>query len=163
MNDFLLAQQDFSQMDDFDLVGTYLAQTNPEYSDDDIAFFMEDKFIPAEGEEERSARSKALAMKQELQKAKEYFSNMQERYHTPLESSAENVPEDYQKALEFYKQYNDEEAKVKELEDNQRRVFQKILESILMMNSKVLSSMLATRNCITSQKILKKQLLHNPI
>ena len=84
MNDFLLAQQDFSQMDDFDLVGTYLAQTNPEYSDDDIAFFMEDKFIPAEGEEERSARSKALAMKQELQKAKEYFSNMQERYHTPL-------------------------------------------------------------------------------
>ena len=123
LDDFLLAQQDFSQMDDLDLVGNYLAQTNPEYSDDDIAFFMEDKFIPAEGEEERSARSKALAMKQELQKAKEYFSNMQEKYHTPLESSAENVPEDYQKALDFYKQYNDEEAKVKELEDNQRRVF----------------------------------------
>lgn len=123
LNDFLLAQQDFSQMDDFDLVGTYLAQTNPEYSDDDIAFFMEDKFIPAEGEEERSARSKALAMKQELQKAKEYFSNMQEKYHTPLESSAENVPEDYQKALDFYKQYNDENARVKEIEENQRKVF----------------------------------------
>ena len=76
LNDFLLAQQDFSEMDDFDLVGTYLAQTNPEYSDDDIAFFMEDKFIPAEGEEERSARSKALAMKQELQKAKENHSNL---------------------------------------------------------------------------------------
>ena len=123
LNDFLLAQQDFSQMDDLDLVGNYLAQTNPEYSDDDIAFFMEDKFIPAEGEEEKSARSKALAMKQELQKAKEYFSNMQEKYHTPLESSAENVPEDYKKALDFYKQYNDENARVKEIEDNQRKVF----------------------------------------
>lgn len=123
LEDFLMVQQDFSEMDEVDLIGNYLSQTNPEYSDDDINFFMEDKFLASEGEEERITRAKALAMKQELQKAKEYFSTIQEKYHTPLESSAENVPEDYKKALEFYKQFNDEEAKLKQVEEGQRKVF----------------------------------------
>ncbi len=123
LDDFLMVQQDFSEMNEVDLIGNYLSQTNPEYSEDDINFYMEDKFLPVEGEEERSTKAKALAMKQELQKAKEYFSTIQEKYHTPLESSAENVPEDYKKALDFYQQFTDEEAKAKQVEEGQRRVF----------------------------------------
>lgn len=123
LDDFLMVQQDFSQMDEVDLIGNYLSQSNPEYSDEDISFYMEDKFLAAEGEDERTTRAKALAMKQELQKAKEYFSTIQEKYYTPLESSAENVPEDYKKALEFYQQFNEDATKTQQVEESQRRVF----------------------------------------
>lgn len=123
LDDFLMVQQDFSQMDEVDLIGNYLSQSNPEYSDEDITFYMEDKFLAAEGEDERTTRAKALAMKQELQKAKEYFSTIQEKYYTPLESSAENVPEDYKKALEFYQQFNEDATKTQQVEESQRRVF----------------------------------------
>ena len=123
--DFVAAQQNFDEMDDISLIGNYLAQTNPEYSDEDIEFYLEDTYGVSEEEEERSKKSKALAMKKELQKAKDYFSNIREKYHTPLESSAENVPEDYKKALDFYKQYNDESTKAQAIDDKRREFFTK--------------------------------------
>ena len=121
--DFVAAQQNFDEMDDISLIGNYLAQTNPEYSDEDIEFYLEDTYGVSEDEEDRSKKGKALAMKKELQKAKDYFSNIREKYHTPLESSAENVPEDYKKALDFYKQYNDESTKAQAIDDKRREFF----------------------------------------
>jgi len=123
LSDFVAAQQNFDEMDDISLIGNYLAQTNPEYSDEDIEFYLEDTYGVSEDEEDRSKKNKALAMKKELQKAKEHFSNIKEKYHAPLESSAENVPEDYQKALDFYKQYNDESTKAQAIDDKRREFF----------------------------------------
>ena len=64
-------------------------------------------------------------MKKELRKAKEYFSNVKDKYHAPLESSAENVPENYKKALDFYKQYSDESTRAKAKEEKSRELFTK--------------------------------------
>ena len=68
-------------------------------------------------------------MKQELQKAKDYFNNIKEKYYTPLESSAENVPENYKKALDFYQQYSGEVAETQKVEERQRQVFNKNTKS----------------------------------
>lgn len=125
LSDFVAAQQDFEGADEYDLIGNYLAQTNPEYSNEDINFYLEDKFGFEENEDERSKKSKALAMKQELQKAKDYFNNIREKYYTPLESSAENIPENYKEALDFYKQYSDENTEAQKAEERQREVFTK--------------------------------------
>ena len=129
MADFVAAQVDYSKMSDIDLIGHYMAQVNPEYSTDDINYLMGQEFGYQKDDEENVKRGKILAMKKELRKAKEYFSNVKDKYHAPLESSAENVPEDYKKALEFYKQYSDESTRAKAKEEKSRELFTKNTKS----------------------------------
>ena len=129
MADFVAAQADYSKMSDIDLIGHYMAQVNPEYSTDDINYLMGQEFGYQKDDEENVKRGKILAMKKELRKAKEYFSNVKDKYHAPLESSAENVPENYKKALEFYKQYSDESTRAKAKEEKSRELFTKNTKS----------------------------------
>lgn len=126
LKDFVKANEDVSEYDEAVLLREYYRQSNPELDESDIAYIIDDKFAVNEDvDTERDVKRKTLEKKQELHKAKQYFEQMRDKYKAPLESSSEALPEDVKKAVEFYKQYNDDSARQQEAIQNQRQVFEK--------------------------------------
>lgn len=126
LRDFVKANEDFSDYNEEALLREYYKQSNPELDDSDIDYLIEDKFSIEENiDTERDIKRKTLDKKQELHKAKQYFEQMRDKYKAPLESSADALPEDVKKAVEFYQQYNDDSSKRQEAEAKQRDVFRK--------------------------------------
>jgi hypothetical protein len=125
LKDFIKANEDVSEYDESVLLREYYRQSNPELDESDINYIIEDKFSINENvDTEKDAKRKTLEKKQELHKAKEYFKQMQDKYKAPLESSSEALPEDVRKAVEFYKQYNDESTREQEVVQSQRKTFE---------------------------------------
>lgn len=126
LKDFVKANEDVSDYEETTLLREYYKQSNPGLDDSDIDYLIEDKFTVDENiDTYKDKKRKSLEKKQELHKAKQYFKDIQEKYKAPLESSTENLPEEVEKAVEFYKQYSDESAKQQKEVDMQRQTFQK--------------------------------------
>jgi len=125
LKDFIKANEDVSEYEESVLLREYYRQSNPELDESDINYIIEDRFSVDENvDTEKDAKRKAFEKKQELHKAKEYFKQMQDKYKAPLESSSEALPEDARKAIEFYKQYNDESTREQEVVQSQRKTFE---------------------------------------
>ena len=125
LKDFIKANEDVSEYDESVLLREYYRQSNPELDESDINYIIEDKFsIDENVDNEKDVKRKSLEKKQELHKAKQYFEQMRDKYKAPLESSSEALPEDVRKAVEFYKQYNDESTREQEVVQSQRKTFE---------------------------------------
>jgi len=125
LKDFVKANEDVSEYEESVLLREYYRQSNPELDESDINYIIEDKFsIDENVDNDKDVKRKSLEKKQELHKAKQYFEQMRDKYKAPLESSSEALPEDVKKAVEFYKQYNDDSTREQEIVQNQRKVFE---------------------------------------
>ena len=125
LKDFVKANEDVSEYEESVLLREYYRQSNPELDESDINYIIEDKFsIDENVDTDKDVKRKSLEKKQELHKAKQYFEQMRDKYKAPLESSSEALPEDVKKAVEFYKQYNDDSTREQEIVQNQRKVFE---------------------------------------
>lgn len=125
LKDFVKANEDVSEYDESVLLREYYRQSNPELDESDINYIIEDKFSVDENvDTEKDVKRKSLEKKQELHKAKQYFEQMRDKYKAPLESSSEALPEDVRKAVEFYKQYNDDSTREQEVVQSQRKTFE---------------------------------------
>ena len=125
LKDFVKANEDVSEYEETTLLREYYKQSNPELDDSDLDYLIEDKFTVDENiDTDKEVKRKSLEKKQELHKAKQYFEQMRDKYKAPLESSTDALPEDARKAVEFYKQYNDEKSKEQEVINSQRKTFE---------------------------------------
>jgi hypothetical protein len=125
LKDFVKANEDVSEYEESVLLREYYRQSNPELDESDINYIIEDKFsIDENVDNDKDVKRKSLEKKQELHKAKQYFEQMRDKYKAPLESSSEALPEDVKKAVEFYKQYNDDSTREQEITQNQRKIFE---------------------------------------
>lgn len=125
LKDFVKANEDVSEYEETTLLREYYKQSNPELDDSDIDYLIEDKFNVDENiDTDKEVKRKTLEKKQELHKAKQFFKQVQEKYKAPLESSMEGLPEEAKKAVEFYKQYNDDKAKEQEANQRSRSTFE---------------------------------------
>ena len=124
LKDYMKLQQDFDEANQSDLLVQYYKETNPGLNDEDVSFLIEQKFEYKESIHTDSEKKvKELEKKKELFKAKQYFNDLKEKYKSPLESSNENVPDEYKEAFSNYNKYQEESKKNKEIQDNQRAVF----------------------------------------
>tara|TARA_R110001632_G_scaffold78969_2_gene176995 strand:+ start:4040 stop:5203 length:1164 start_codon:yes stop_codon:yes gene_type:complete len=124
LKDYMKLQQDFDEANQNDLLVQYYKETNPGLNDEDVSFLIEQKFEYKESIHTDSEKKvKELEKKKELFKAKQYFNDLKEKYKSPLESSNENVPDEYKEAFSNYNKYQEESKKNKEIQDNQRAVF----------------------------------------
>lgn len=105
LGDYLELSKDYASMDENELLRNYLKQTKPHYDDDDIRYHIESNFFSTDDDSEQESRSKKLKYKEELYNAREYFETQKEKYYQPLESSAADVPKEYQEAFSFYSDY----------------------------------------------------------
>jgi hypothetical protein len=112
IEDFVKLNRDYSSMDDNTKLAEYYAMVNPEFDKEDIAWKIDDLLYDEDYDDEKTIKSKKLALKQELKKANDFFEQQKEQYRIPLESRANSatvVDEEYE-SYKHNKQNAEQEA-----------------------------------------------------
>tara|TARA_R110001632_G_scaffold9351_2_gene35913 strand:- start:1107 stop:2231 length:1125 start_codon:yes stop_codon:yes gene_type:complete len=105
INDFVKINKNYDDVGDDQLLLDYYLEQNKGLDPEDISFEIEDKFSYDEDlDEEREIKSKKLAKKKELVKAREHFNSLKEQYKVPLESRDSFVPEEERESFNSYKE-----------------------------------------------------------
>ena len=108
LNDYVRLNQDYSKLDNQDLLYEYYKQTKPHLNAEEINFLMEDQFSYNEEEDdEREIRRKKLALKEQVANAKSHLDGQKSRYYEEIKAGSKLTPEQ-QKAIDFFNRYNKE-------------------------------------------------------
>lgn len=104
IQDYVALQKDYNDVDPDSLLRDYFKATEEGLDDDDISVLMEDYHI-SDDLEESEAKKLKIKKKKIIGKAKKYFTDMQEKYKQPLESSEPAPSSVSEKEIEAYNQY----------------------------------------------------------
>ena len=114
INDYVKLNQDYSKLNDNDVLYEYYRQTKPHLTNDEINFLMEDTFqIDEEEDSDREIRRKKLALKEQVASARSHLDGQKSKYYEEIKAGSKLTPEQ-QKAMDFFNRYN------KESEENQK-------------------------------------------
>jgi hypothetical protein len=116
INDYVKLNQDYSKLEDNDVLYEYYKQTKPHLTNDEINFLMEDTFkVDEEEDTDREIRRKKLAFKEQVASARSHLDGQKSKYYEEIKAGSKLTPEQ-QKAVNFFNRYN------KESEANQKTV-----------------------------------------
>jgi hypothetical protein len=116
LNDYVKLNQDYSKLEDQDLLYEYYKQTKPHLNQEEINFLMEDSFSFDEDiDEDRDIRRKKLALKEQVADAKAHLDGQKSKYYEEIKAGSK-LTQEQQKAVDFFNRYN------KETEANQKAV-----------------------------------------
>ena len=111
MQDFVNLNREYTN-DDI-LIREWLKSTNPDFNKDDIDFEIEERFSYDESDdEERDIKKKKLAKKRAVREAKAYFDGLKDKYYAEVKLT-KSVPESAKEAVEFHKNFLEQEEKSK--------------------------------------------------
>jgi len=119
LNDYVKLNQDYSKLDDQNLLYEYYKQTKPHLNNEEINFLMEDSFsYDEEEDEERDIRRKKLALKEQVANARAHLDGQKSKYYEDIKAGSKLTTEQ-QKAMDFFNRYNKEsEATQKTVKKN---------------------------------------------
>jgi len=119
LNDYVKLNQDYSKLDNQDLLYEYYKQTKPHLNNEEINFLMEDQFsFNEEEDEDRDIRRKKLALKEQVASAKSHLDGQKSKYYDEIKAGSKLTGEQ-QKAVDFFNRYNKEsEATQKTVKTN---------------------------------------------
>jgi len=117
LNDYVRLNQDYSKLDNQDLLYEYYKQTKPHLNNEEINFLMEDQFsYDEEEDDQKDIRRKKLALKEQVASAKAHLDGQKSKYYEEIKAGSKLTPEQ-QKAVDFFNRYNKEsEVNKKEAE-----------------------------------------------
>ena len=116
LQDYVKLNQDYSKLNDTDVVFEYYKQTKPHLTTEEINFLMEDSFsFDEEEDEERDIRRKKLAFKEQVASARSHLDGQKSKYYEEIKAGSK-LTKEQQKAVDFFNRYN------KESEANQKIV-----------------------------------------
>ncbi len=126
INDYVKLNQDYSKLNDNDVLYEYYKQTKPHLTNEEINFLMEDSFsYDEEVDEERDVRRKKLALKEQVASARSHLDGQKSKYYEEIKAGSKLTPEQ-QKAVNFFNRYNKEsEANEKIVKKNSEIFTQK--------------------------------------
>ena len=108
IQDYVKLNQDYSKLDDNDVVFEYYKQTKPHLTNDEINFLMEDTFkVDEEEDTDREIKRKKLAFKEQVASARSHLDGQKSRYYEEIKAGSKLTPEQ-QKAWDFFNRYNKE-------------------------------------------------------
>ena len=112
LNDYVKLNQDYSELDNTNLLKEYYKQTKPHLDSEEIDFLMEDQFSYDEDlDEEKDIKRKKLALKEQVAEAKLRLDDAKSKYYEDIKAGSKLTSEQ-QKAMDFFNRYNKEsEAK----------------------------------------------------
>lgn len=123
LEDYVRLNQDYSQLNETQLLREYYENTRPHLDKEEIDFLMEDNFAyDEELDEERDIRKKKIAYKEELAKAKNHLDGLKSKYYEEIKAGSRLNPEQ-QKAVEFFNRYNKENAEASKIAEKQKQIF----------------------------------------
>lgn len=102
LNDYVKLNQDYSKLDNDDLLHEYYKQTKPHLTNEEINFLMEDQFAYDEEEHtEKEIRRKKLALKEQVADARNHLDGLKSKYYEEIKAGSKLTSEQ-QEALNFY-------------------------------------------------------------
>ncbi len=119
LSDYVKLNQDYSKLDDQNLLREYYKQTKPHLDNEEINFLMEDTFSYDEDiDDDRDIRRKKLALKEQVASAKSHLDGQKSKYYEEIKAGSKLTTEQ-QKAVDFFNRYNKEsEATQKTVKTN---------------------------------------------
>ena len=119
LNDYVKLNQDYSKLDDQNLLYEYYRQTKPHLNNEEINFLMEDSFSYDEEEDsDRDIRRKKLALKEQVANARAHLDGQKSKYYEDIKAGSK-LTNEQQKAVDFFNRYNKEsEATQKTVKKN---------------------------------------------
>ena len=119
LNDYVRLNQDYSKLDDQNLLYEYYRQTKPHLNNEEINFLMEDSFsYDEEVDEDRDIRRKKLALKEQVASARAHLDGQKSKYYEDIKAGSK-LTQEQQKAVDFFNRYNKEsEATQKTVKTN---------------------------------------------
>ena len=119
LGDYVKLNQDYSKLDNEDLLYEYYKQTKPHLNNEEINFLMDDQFAFDEDEDsEKEIRRKKLALKEQVANAKSHLDGQKSKYYEEIKAGSKLTGEQ-QKAVDFFNRYNKEsEATQKTVKTN---------------------------------------------
>jgi len=108
LNDYVKLNQDYSKLDNQDLLYEYYKQTKPHLNNEEINFLMEDQFsYDEEEDDQKEIRRKKLALKEQVANARAHLDGQKSKYYEEIKAGSKLTPEQ-QKAVDFFNRYNKE-------------------------------------------------------
>ena len=125
INDYVKLNQDYSKLDNQDLLYEYYRQTKPHLNTEEINFLMEDSFsYDEEADEDKDIRRKKLALKEQVASARAHLEGQKSRYYEEIKAGSKLTPEQ-QKAWDFFNRYNKQSEENAKAAKNSRSIFDK--------------------------------------
>ena len=108
LNDYVKLNQDYSKLENQDLLFEHYKQTKPHLNNEEINFLMEDQFsYDEEVDDARDIRRKKLALKEQVANAKTQLEENKSKYYEDIKAGSKLTSEQ-QKAVDFFNRYNKE-------------------------------------------------------
>ena len=123
LNDYVKLNQDYSKLENKDLLFEYYKQTKPHLNLEEINFLMEDTFsYDEEVDDEKEIRRKKLALKEQVASAKTHLEENKSKYYEEIKSGSKLTSEQ-QKAVDFFNRYNKESEENQKVADKAKSTF----------------------------------------
>ncbi len=123
LNDYVKLNQDYSKLDNQDVLYEYYKQTKPHLNAEEINFLMEDSFsYDEEIDDEKEIRRKKLALKEQVASARAHLDGQKSKYYEEIKAGSKLTTEQ-QKAVDFFNRYNKESEAAKKASDLERNTF----------------------------------------
>jgi len=123
LEDYVMLNQDYSKLNETQLLKEYYERTKPHLDKEDIEFLMEDNFSYDEDiDDDRDIRRKKLAHREELAKAKSHLDGMKSKYYEKIKGGSKLAPEQ-KKAVDFFNRYTKENEEATQVAKRQADLF----------------------------------------
>jgi hypothetical protein len=136
LEDYVRLNQDYSGLEDKDLLYEYYKSSKPHLNVDEINFLIEDEFSVNEDEDsDREIKRKKLALKEQVANAKNHLDGLKSKYYDEIKAGSKLLPEQ-QKAVEFFSRYNKELEETNKMQERQSSIFKQKTNSVFNDNFK---------------------------
>ena len=129
LEDYVRLNQDYSQLNETQLLREYYESTKPHLDKEDIDLLMEDFAYDEELDDEREVRKAKLAFKEEVAKAKNHLETQKSKYYEEIKAGSRLTP-DQQKAVDFFNRYNKENEETTRVAEQQKKTFLKRTDEV---------------------------------
>jgi len=123
INDYVKLNRDLTKLDDSEILDEYFRSTKSHLSASERNFLLEDKFgFDEEVDDEKTIRSKKIALKEQVAEAKSYLDGQKSKYYEEIKAGSKLTSEQ-QKAVDFFNRYNKESEQTKNQTKINKEVF----------------------------------------
>jgi hypothetical protein len=130
LNDYVNLNRDISKLDDSEVLDEYYRKTKSHLSAEERNFLLEDKYgFDEDMDDERTIRSKKIALKEQVAEAKTYLDGQKSKYYEEIKAGSKLTSEQ-QKAMDFFDRYNKESEETKKLTETNKQVFQQKTDNL---------------------------------
>ena len=136
LQDYVNLNRDVSKMDDSDILDEYYRTTKSHLTAEERGFLLEDKFgYEEEVDDEKTIRSKKIALKEQVAEAKAYLDGQKSKYYEDIKAGSK-LTQEQQDAINFYHKYNKDQECQKKLSEKSKRTFLNKTDSFFGQNFK---------------------------